>query len=186
MNRITCLVFATSLLFLIESCCNCTNEEQKFTSEELEWIPVGEIGDSLLFSNDNGETKTLYVNYRQESFSEKECSGPCCVCPEDNSAFYDFQFTGEQIPNTIGIQEGLTINLIKSKNIFQKTFSWSCPYGSFQDFDYSIDTLTINKKLYKDIFVKELDVCHIRKIFYCKGIGLIRFDYDDDKWERLE
>lgn len=186
MNRAIYLLLSTSILLLVESCCNCTNDEQKFTSDELEWLPVGEVGDSLVFRNDNGETKTLYVNYKNESFSEEKCAGPCCVCPEDNSVFYDFQFTGEQIPNTLSIQEGLTINLIKSKNGFQKTFSWSCLYGSFQDFDYSLDTLTINNKLYKDIFVKELDVCHIRKIFYCKEIGLIRFDYDDGRWERLK
>lgn len=186
MNRITYLLIATSFLFLIESCCNCTNEEQIFTSDELKWLPVGEIGDSLVFSNGHGKTKTLYVNYKQESFAKEKCAGPCCVCPEDNSVFYDFQFTGEQIPYTLGVREGLTIYLIKTKNVFQKTFSWGCPYGSFKDFDYSIDTLTINNKLYTDIFVKELDVCQIRKIFYCKEIGLIRFDYDDDKWERLK
>lgn len=186
MNRAIYLLFAISLLFLIESCCNCTNEEQVFTDEELEWLPVDDINDSLVYSNSRGETKTLYVNYKEELFSEEECAGPCCVCPEDNSAFYDFQFTGEEIPNTLGIKEGLTINLFKSNNVFQKTFSWSCPYGSFQDFDYSLDTLTINNKLFTNIFVKELDVCQIRKIFYCKGIGLIRFDYEDEKWERLK
>jgi len=187
MNRITYLLLATSFLLLMESCCNCTNEEQIFTSDELGWLPDGEIGDSLVFSNGKGETKTLYIREKQELISEGECAFvPCCACPEDNSLYYDFEFTGKKIPNTTGILEGLTINLNKTNNVFQKTFSWSCIYGSFQDFDYSVDTLTINNKLYKNIFVKELEVCNIRKIFYCKEIGLIRFDYDDNKWERVK
>lgn len=185
MNRALYFSLITSLLFVAGSCCNCTNEDQAFTAEELKWLPTGNLGDSIVFINGEGEAKTLYVNYKEQSISKEKCAGPCCVCPEDNTSYYDFQFTGEQIPNTLSMKEGLTVNLIKSKNEFHKTFSWSCPFGSFQDFDYSLDTLTINNKLYTNIFVKELDVCHIRKIFYCKGIGLIRFDYDDGKWERL-
>jgi hypothetical protein len=186
MNRLIYLLIAISLLLLTESCCNCSNEKQTFSIDELEWIPNGEIGDSVVYINDYGVTKTFYIRVKEEFIDEVKCAGPCfCNCPEDNTGYYDFQLTGDQIPNTTGILEGLTINLIKTNNAYQKTFTWSCPYGSFQDFDYSLDTLSVNNKLYSEIFIKELNVCHIRKIFFCKGIGLIRFDYDDGKWERL-
>ncbi|MBK7211712.1 MAG: hypothetical protein IPH88_00140 [Bacteroidales bacterium] len=186
MNRTILSLLFISVVFLIAGCCNCTNEEQVFSSSDLEWFPEGEVGDSIVFENGNGETKTLYINTKEEYFSKEKCAGPCCTCPEDNAAFYDFQFTGEEIPNTLGIREGLTINLTKTGNILQKTFSWSCIYGSFHDFDSSLDTLTVNNKLYRDVLVKNLDVCQIRKIFFCKKIGLIRFDYVDGVWERME
>lgn len=176
---------AVSFLIFIKGCCNCTNEEQVFTSDELKWLPVTEIGDSLEYSNGKGDTKTLHVTYKEESFFKEKCAGPCCVCPEDNTVFYDFRFTGELIPNTLGIREGLTINLSKTRSVFQKTFSWSSIEGSFQEFDYSMDTLTINNRLYTGVFVKELDAYPIRKIYYCKEIGLIRFEYVNDTWDRI-
>jgi hypothetical protein len=178
MKRVTYMLLATSLLFLINSCCNCTNEEQIFSADESVWMLDGEIGDSLVFTNDQGETKTFYINSNLASFSKEKCAGPCCVCPEDNAAFYDFALTGDHY-------EGLTINLTKTNNVFQKTFAWGyCDYSSFHDFDYSLDSITVQNRLYHDILVKDLNVCKIRKIFFCKGIGLIRFDYDDGKWER--
>jgi len=119
MKRTIYISLVISLLFLVVSCCNCSNEEQIFTAVELEWLPIGDVGDSRVFGNGHGETKTLFVNLKGEYFSEEKCAGPCCVCPEDNSVFYDFQFAGEQIPNTLGIQEGLTINLTKTKNVLR-------------------------------------------------------------------
>jgi len=184
MNKYINLAITFCVLFTLASCCNCSNEEQTFASDDLEWIPDGDIGDSVVFINADGEEKIFYIRVMEQYISEVKCAGPCfCNCPEENTGYYDFQFTGEEIPNTLGIREGITINLIKTNNMVQKTFTWSCPYGSFQDFDYSIDTITVRNKLYHNVFVKEMDVCNIRKIFYCKGIGLIRFDYDDGTWE---
>jgi hypothetical protein len=186
MNRLTGLLSIISLLILAGSCCNCSNEEQSFSVDELAWIPDGQIGDSVVFNNSDGETKTFYFRLNESYISEVKCAGPCfCNCREENTGFYDFQLTGDEIPDHQGIQEGLTINLIKSNNAFQKVFSWSCIYGSFQDFDYSIDTITVNDQVYSEVYVKELSVCNIRKLFFCKKIGLIRFDYDDGTWERV-
>jgi hypothetical protein len=181
-NRI--LLLLPFLLLLINSCCNCSGEEQTFTPEEKDWIPASEIGDSLVFVNALGDTKTFFVRQKQDLFSRERCAGPCCVCPEDNAAYSDFECSGETIPGSF-ISEGLTISLIKTNNTFQKSFTWSCPYGNFQDFDYHLDTLTVHNRIYTDVQVKELTVCSIRKIFFSRGSGLIRFDYDDGSWERV-
>lgn len=186
MKRLINPAIVIVLLFLTGSCCTCSDEVQSFTASEKEWIPEGETGDSAVFKNEYGQLKTFYIRQKYEGIEETKCAGPCfCKCAEDEKGYYIFEFTGELIPNTLSIMEGLTINMNKSDNVSQNTFTWSCTDGSFQNFDYYIDTLTINNKLYSDIFVKELDVCNIRKIFFCKGTGLIRFDYVDGIWERI-
>ncbi|MBK9358186.1 MAG: hypothetical protein IPN08_12445 [Bacteroidales bacterium] len=186
MYRQIYLTILTALLLLAGSCCDCSNREQTFSEDELSWIPDGQVGDSVVFVNGNGGTKTFFIRVSDQSIDEVKCAGPCfCNCPEDNTGYYRFELTGEQIPNTIGIYEGLNINLRKTDDFCEKTYTWSCPDGSFHDFDYSIDTMTINGRLYNDILVKELTVCHIRKIYFSRANGLLRFDYDDGVWERL-
>jgi len=181
------MVFLLPLTMLTISCCNCTNDEQSFSLADLEWIPADSTGDSVVFIHTSGAVKTFFVRRKEQYLSEVKCAGPCfCNCPEDNSGYFDFELTGAEIQNTLGIHEGLTINLIKTNNHVQHTFSWSCLYGSFYQFDYTLDTLTVSGKLYEEVYVKELEVCHIRKIFYCKKEGLIRFDYDDGTWQRVD
>lgn len=185
MNRVFLFLLFISLTFWFGSCCVCSNEEQTFSNQELIWIPQDSTGDSILYINQTGELKTFHIRRKEQFLSVVKCAGPCfCNCPEENTGYYDFELTGDQILNTL-VHEGLTINLVKTNNVIHKTFSWSCLYGSFQEFDYTLDTLTVRNKMYREIYVKELEVCHIRKIFYCKLEGLIRFDYDDGTWERL-
>lgn len=185
MYRIIYLIGIVLLPIVFAACCNCTNNEPKLTADELGWIPTGQLDDSMVYSNGKGETKTFRITESNQMVTEEKCAGPCCVCPEDNVVYYYFQLTGVSKPAGDEYQEGLMVSLTKSSKGTEKLFSWGCPYGSFHEFDYEVDTITINHKVYSHVFVKELDVCNIRKLFFSKSEGLLRFDYTDGIWERI-
>jgi len=170
---------------LTQSCCRCDDVKQEFTEEEEAWIPDGELGDSIVFTNGDSLTKTFFVEFKDKGYMIEMCAGPgCCICEEDHALISNYRIGGEIIPGTM-VTEGFTINIDKSNYNFTKTFGWSCIYNKFQEFDYTLDTLIVKGVLYNTVHVKETNDCNIRKIYFVKKIGLIKFELEDGVWERM-
>lgn len=181
MKKLILLFITSSTLILAESCCDCSNDEQKLSNSELSWIPDGKIGDSLVFQNDQGNTKTYYITSKKAFIKESECPPFfCCACKENDASQYSFQALEDTTMKTFKGLDGITIILNKSNNIFKKSFYINCT-TEIQDFDYSLDTFKIDNKLHKNVLVKDSKNCK-SKVYYTKGLGLIRFEDENETW----
>lgn len=174
------------LIITLSSCCNCDCDDipPSFTSSELSWIPPHSIGDSVVFVCQDSFPKVFHVTRSQEFSDEPFCEGPCaCCCPEDNERYYNYQLTGEPIPNTISVYEGFSIRLEKYHDQFYKEFSWSCMWGAFSQFDTLMDSLIINSETYYSVYKKEVNACTIKNVYFTKDQGLVKFEEENACWE---
>lgn len=153
-----------------------------FTEEELAWIPDGAVGDSIYFTNGITD-KVMYIDESEQFLSECLCAGPCKCCPEDDDLIYEYRLYGDEIPNTM-VNEGFSISLLRSMGVFSKRFQWSCIYQDFSDFDKKLDSIDINGINYKDVFVKEMNYCHMKNLYFKQGIGVLRMEMDTVTWDR--
>lgn len=172
-------------IFVLSSCCNCDSNDPDFSQDERDWVPDHEVSDSVIFSNGDSLRKTLYVKIKDEGVVPCKLAGPGCCCPEDDNLFLNYALYGDEIPGTNGMMEGLTISINKTDHSFSKSIGWSCNSVPFHEFDYTLDSLTVNETTYYQVFVKELSVCNISSIYFCKKIGLIQFEQDNISWQKL-
>ena len=184
MKKLIILFAACSTLLLTESCCDCSNDKQELNIEKLTWIPNGEIGDSIVFQNEQGATKTYYITEKKENLAEPSCPPIfCCSCEENNVVSFSFIAREDTVSNAANNLDEIEISLTKSKNVLKKHFYFNCS-SDFQDFDYLLDTFIINGKLYKNVLVKESKTCK-SKVYFTKGFGYIRFEDENGTWNRI-
>lgn len=177
------LIFA---VFFYSACMPCMYPKGtviSFDEDELKWIPDQRIGDSVYFS-DGATIKVMTVEESSQFLSECLCAGPCRCCPEDDILSYTYSLQGDPIENTL-IHEGFTIYLEKNAGVFTKSFQWNCMYGNFSEYDKKLDSLEVGGRWYSEVYEKEINECHVRKIYFVQDDGFIRIVSDTTTWDRI-
>jgi hypothetical protein len=188
----TLLIIGLSLHF--SGCCNCTDEAVSFSPEQKSWFIKGNIGDSVVFENTSGKTKTYRV--KRNGFYELAVRNPRlrnCNCPEDQNIYYEYLMEGEDLilgPANSGHEAmQLRIHNYNHPDIHPSNLWFNIDYGlvTFRRFDQVFDSLLVNNRMYKEVYM-HLNLepnPKYRIIYFSKTEGFIRFENDSTSWARV-
>lgn len=185
MNKTITLLSVFTILVLI-SCCPGKRKivYNNFSEEDLKWV-VYNIGDTLSFSNNQGEFRHFVVKkiYKDTVPEMEKFSFGC-------TSNYFMRWTIKIYPDTsIDIKFDSPINFhIENlhKDIYI-TANWYDAYGYNINNDAN-KSITIHGEIYNDVYIGVADTLNykpnISKFFYSRKLGFIRFDeYNGDIWE---
>ncbi len=158
--------------FFISSCNKTEEINIEFTEDEKAWIPY-EDGDSIVFINDNLELETLIVTKYIENQKGK------CYFPNCPKVIYQPVYGRLTLRSNLFY---LNLFLYKNTDNFGGEFNNSDIYI---EHNTEIDTLRIDNTLYDSVFVYGNRIGNsMRKFYYKKGVGLIKFeDSENITWQ---
>jgi hypothetical protein len=178
------------ILLIIIASHSCKVECPCFDEKLLTWMPY-DINDKLMYMNQQNDTlvffvksKTLSVEYKEKVRFKEDCTSEAYFKINDELLSSGFEYFIRE--DTKDVVISCYFGLLIQDNIYS---SGDC---SFSNIYCCLDTMTINNKLYDEVFTIERDTINfsdeIWKVIVANNYGIVKF-YDREtgyEWTLIE